>query len=302
MGNMNRSTIILILIFGFVLGGCGGLESFPYSARSGDTVALAVGWKKAFDREALTITITPSTGSPIVYEPGHAAVRAVINLYPDPLSSLVIGVRTGPDAGFNSGYTYGSMVNYLTGYDPDWWQTSVFIDLPDDLPVGTAMIDLQSTSGEAYQIPVQILAGQGSPQLFRAEMLGMGMSTTQLESLERTRHYTVTFDGGDAYPAAIQVDLTHDPDSSAGGSGKAFVVDPRGELKNISWTSNGTNMRVLLTPAGMNDWEDPFKVNSAWKFYKFYIAGGISNVQVQDVLAYDINGNVLEGVSAYATP
>src|SRR3989344_3311080 len=72
------------------LQGCVGARSFHEIARAGDTVALAAGWKHYFSRDNITVTVTPSSGSPVVYPPNDPAVRAVINLYPDPLSSLLV--------------------------------------------------------------------------------------------------------------------------------------------------------------------------------------------------------------------
>ena len=38
-----------------------------------------------------------------------------------------------------------------------------------------------------------------------------------------------------------------------------------------------------------------------WKYFKFYVTGGVTNVQVQSVQTYDQNGNALSGVNATAT-
>jgi len=217
----------------------------------------------------------------------------VINLYPDPLSYLVVGTRTGSNLG--NGATYGSTINYtFTGNDPDWWQTSIYLDLPADLPQGTSTVNLLSANGEAYgPIPVEIIPGQGSPSPFSAEILG-SMTDIQLHSMEREPSYTVRFSGGAVLPAAIQLDLVHNPDTSAGGTGTTLVVNPRGEIKNLAWSDNGTSMRVILSPARGGT------TVSDWKGFKFYVTGGISGVQVQanSVKAYDTNGNLITGVIA----
>lgn len=289
---MNNVTYLALLLLPLgILTGCYSLESFPPTARAGDTVAFGAGWKK-FNRESLTVTITDANSNVFTYLPNDPAVRAVINLYPDPLSYLVVGTRTGLND--RSGATYGSLINSnFTGNDPDWWQTSIYLDLPISLAVGQADVTFESTNGETYgPQPVQIIAGTGSPTLFKVHSLESGLDPTQLQSMEREPSYTVQFSGGSPLPVAIQVELTHSPDSSVGGTGKAFAVNPRGEMKNLTWTDNGTTMRVLLLTAKGNG------TPGNWKYYKFYVTGGVTGVQVQNVKAYDSAGNPVSGVTA----
>ena len=300
---LKRLISISILLVAVTLGivGCGGTAPLNPAYRAGDTVALAAGWRQSFDRSNLTVTITGSDGMSTVYQPGNSAIRAIINLYPDPLSYLVVGTRTGLSTNYNSGSTYGYTMNSaFTDYDPDWWETSVFVDLPTTLPVGTAYVDLQSSTGETFgPIPVNIVNGQGSPSTFSAETLG-NMTPTELQSMERAPKYTVNFSGGSTLPFALQVDLTHDPSSSAGGTGIPFVVNPRGEMKNISWTDDGTHLRVILLTSGDGTSKDPSFSNYKWKYFKFYVSGGITGLVVTSVKAYDAAGNPISGVAASA--
>jgi hypothetical protein len=37
-----------------------------------------------------------------------------------------------------------------------------------------------------------------------------------------------------------------------------------------------------------------------WKYFKFYVTGGVTGVTVQSVKAYDVNGNLMAGVTATA--
>lgn len=241
---------ILVATVGLGVVGCGGTVPLNSAYRAGDTVALAAGWKQTFDRSSLTATITGSNGVVTTLPPGSPAIRAIVNLYPDPVSYLAVGTRTGSSA--NNESTYGSVINSaFTNNDPDWWMTSVFIDLPASLPVGTAQVQLQSSAGETYgPIPVQIVSGTGSPSTFAAEIMNGPLAAVQLQSMEREPRYTVKFSGGSALPDALQVDLTHDPSSAQGGAGIPFVINPRGEMKNITWTDDGTHLRVLITTSG----------------------------------------------------
>ena len=93
--------IILIITAGlFVLSGCSGKQTFSTAVRAGDTVSHTVGMQTGVSRDNLTITFTPTTGgASISYLPGDSAIRAVVNLYPDPVSRIIVGGETGQDLG-----------------------------------------------------------------------------------------------------------------------------------------------------------------------------------------------------------
>lgn len=291
--------VLCLLTLGF-LAGCAGMVPLSSGSRAGDTIALGAGWKHHFDRNDLTATITDSAGNVTTYPPGSPSVRAIIDLYPDPLSFIVVGTRTGLDGqSYNYGKTYGGvMTSNFTSNDPDWWQTTIYMDLPTGMETGDAQVSFSTASGESYgPIPVNIIPGTGSPSSFSVDTLG-SMSPTEMHSMERAPMSVVSFDGGSTLADSIQIDLTHDPDSTQGGTGKAFVVNPRGEMKNLSWTDDGSHLRVLLMTSGDGTSKDPYLSSYMWKYFKFYVTGGVTNVQVQCVKAYDQNGNALSGTTA----
>ena len=272
-----------------MLGGCVGARTFHEYARAGDTVAVAAGRMKDLSRNNITVTITPSVGSPIVYPPNDPAVRAIVNLYPDPVSSLLVSTETGQDL-TPAAQTYGYVIRVSTpDQEKDWWQTSVFVDLPTSLPVGTTSIEISDPAGEYAYSEVQIVAGTGSPNTFNADTNGP-LNANQLASMERVSHFTVGFNGS-TVPFAIQADLTHSPDVDHGGTGRAYVINPRGDLKNVTWSDTGSSLRVIIAP-------DRAQALSNIHDYKFYVAGGITNLAVQSIKAVDINGNDVSGVTA----
>lgn len=272
-----------------LLGGCAGVQTFPNVARSGDTVAVAAGWKQDFTRDDLTVIITAADGLVIVYPPGDPAVRAVVNLYPDPLSSMIVSERTGQDL-TPYARTYADMVNVnFTGGDRDWWQTTVFIDLPPGLALGPATVMLSNAAGLQATTAMEIVAGAGTPAVFNAELAGP-LQPDQLAALERVAHYSVRFSGA-ILPHAIQVDLSHDPDADHGGSGRAHVVNPRGDIKGIAWTDDGENLRVLLTPVRDG-------AIGALTDFKFYVGGGVGDLALVSVRAFDVSGNPISGITA----
>lgn len=280
--------VLFLVLAGAALQGCVGARTFHEVARAGDTVAVAAGWKQHFTRDNITVRITPSSGAVIVFPPNSPAIRAVVNLYPDPVSSILVSQETGQDV-TPYAQTYADMVtaNFTQG-DKDWWQTSVFVDLPSNLPAGSAEIDISTPEGESASSVVRIVSGTGSPNAFQTAF--GSLNDNQLLSMQRARHYTVNL-AGSTVPYAVQLDLLHAPDTDHGGAGRTHVINPRGDLKNLSWRDDGTNLRVLLMPAKGS-------APGSMKDFKFYVAGGIAGLQVISVKPFDVNGNPLSGVTA----
>lgn len=294
-----RTYFIILSITLIILQGCAGIKSFPNTARAGDTVALGLGWQKNFTRANTTVTITPSSGAPVTYLPNDPAVRAIFNLYPDPVSWMVVGTETTfDDSGsqqqfsnkYQNAYNYGSMIQVIfTGEDKDWWQTTAFVDLPATLAVGTATVQFTNTLGDSKASTVEIVSGTGSAAVFDAEINGP-IAPNQLESLERATNYEVSFTSA-TIPHGLQVQMTHDADYASGGTGVVYVANPRGDVKNITWSDTGTLLTVMLIPADLTALDNI-------KDFKFYVTGGVNNVVISDVQAFDINGDPLAGVSA----
>lgn len=282
--------------------GCTGVNTFTTAARPGETVALAVGWQKHLQRQNLTVTITDATGATVTYPPNDNRVRSIINMYPDPVSKAVVGTETGQTLGVNANAA-GSLINDSATYgDPDWWQTSLLLDLPTlmQLPVnnqpiatGPATITLNDSAGAViYPINVEILSGTSARNTFAVTVgenfLNQGYN---LKTFERADHYTVTFNtykdtnNLDVIPHSIQAVFTH-----TAGVGVPWVVNPRGDLKSILWTDDGVNLKVMITPV-------KGQTLSAIIKEKFYIAGGIAGLTLTSFKAYDVNGVLLAGIT-----
>lgn len=266
--------------------GCVALQTFPPAARPGDTVALGIGWNKELSRQAVTVTITPNGATPITYAPGDARIRAVVRLYPDPLSRLVVGTETDQSLGVNA-QTHGArLAEKVTGADREWWQTTVVLDLPASLPPGLAAVAISGPDGALTPQPLQveILASAGSPTVLGLEG---GEAAELLAGLERAEHYTVTF-SGPTVPHSIQIELLR-----TAGVGSPWVVNPRGDLKNVAWSDDGARLRILLTPTHGQTLAD-------LSHFKFYVAGGVAGLRVAGLKAYDIAGRPIVGIAATA--
>lgn len=287
----------------FALAACSGTQTFTTAARAGDTVTLAVGWQKNLLRQNLTVTVTASNGSKTVYGPNDVHVRAIINLYPDPASRAVVGTMTNQDLGTGANTTGSNINQFITTdatgeHDNDWWQTSVLLDLPSPMPTGVATITMADSAGASIKsTSVMIVSGTGASNPFSIYYPPNGnpinLSPNAMLSMERAERYTVTFanattdsNGYMIIPHSIQIQFSHTPNV-----GKTWIVNPRGDIKDVMWRDDGTTITVMLmstrgkTPAQMLD-------------YKFYVSGGVTALAQTSLKAYDVNGVAMTGITA----
>lgn len=285
--------------------GCTGVKTFGLVARAGDTVALATGWNQSINRNNLTVQFTDVNGAVVTYNPGDEGIRAVVQLYPDPISKLMVEYATSQSSGIGvmNGPTIGSYVDSgYTNHDADWNQTVVYLDLPTTLAPGLTSIVFSGpsgilTNGNAFgdgsqapisPIKVNVISGTGISNPLQSQGGGNGAS---LPLMERQGYYTVTFTAP-TIPDSIQVNLTHPV-----GTAKPWVVNPRGDLKNVAWRDDGaTNLRVILSTSHGDPLTD-------LKHFKFYVASGVplaGSLTVASVTAYDALGNSIPNVAATA--
>jgi hypothetical protein len=288
---MKPVTLLALIVLAFGIMGCSGVKTFPNRVAPGETVAIGAGWKHKFSRDNLVVTVTPQGGPAIPVSPER--VRASINLYPDPLSSLALSDETGANISPSSA-TYSLLVNAnFTGGDEDWWQTTVFVDLPTSVPTGgLADIAVSTLDGtESVTTTVRVVEPDpsfgGTADIFDAQLAGP-LDSTHLQSLERVDHYVVSFDGA-TVPYAVQLDLAYQ-------NMTGYVVNPRGLSKSLSWSDNAGTYRVLMLPASQ---QQGFAAMSDLKFYVAAMAGtlGLADLSVVpgSVLAFDQNGAPVPG-------
>lgn len=279
---MNMKTLGLLVLISISVGltGCTASKSFTTAARAGDTVALAVGWNASVTRANLNARITPNGAAPIDYAPGNANIRALINTYPDPMSRLMVGTETNQSLGVNANI-HGAQLNSLHMEDKDLAQTMVFINLPAGIPPGLATIQLKDgVANLGLPFSVEVLSGTGSANTFD------DLSAEQLATLERTSGSVVTFSGA-TVPHSISFEVPHALSTAP------WVVNPRGDIKNVAWSDNGTSMKVILTPVSGQSL-------SQLIHFKFFISG-VSGFGASTVKAYDVNGNLINGIGATIT-
>jgi hypothetical protein len=187
--------LLLILFTAFLFAGCAGTKTFNSIARPGETVAVPLGIAHFIDADNIKVTVTPDFGSPVTYLPGDPAIRGLVNMYIDPLSSIVVSRQTDQDLTENA-RSYGISTSFLfTGPDKDWWQTVAFVDLPSAMdPSATNAIitvddaGLGGSATETVSMGVNILNQPGgTAHAFEAEVLGP-MVPKQIQALRRVDH------------------------------------------------------------------------------------------------------------------
>lgn len=301
---LNTLVVVLGLLTG--LAGCTGTQTFTTAARAGETVALTVGYRHSLQRQNMTVTITDAAEAKTVYAPNDARVRGVVNLYPDPVSKVVVGYATGQNMSVGA-VNLGDMMSGSQGPsvggtagDPDWWMTTVLLDLPKPMASGAASIAIADSAGAVIKpARVEVLPGTATANLFNIYGTDAGytfdvLSTypKALQAMERATSARVTFqtpkdgNGNDIMPHAIQAEFSRTP-----GVGKPWIVNPRGDLKNVTWSDNGSNLKVMVTPTAGTTLVNALDL-------KFYIAGGLTGLTLTSLKAYDINGNLMSGIQA----
>jgi len=306
----------LALLTAVFLIGCAGTKTFHEYARAGDTIIVAAGYKKDFQRDNITVTVTDFDGATTVYPPGSVKVRASVDLYPDPLSSWVVSDRTGVDqTSYAQLYVAQNQLNN-TGGDYDWHQTVVFLDLPvtmdsnsQPMALGDATVRIETPAGpdqEVHQAVVNIVSGSGHAHTFGAmteTLAGMpghaafSLLPDHLKAMERVPYRTLDFTGTNV-PYAIQVDLHHDPDQDTGGTvgDKAYIANPVGQIKTVNWHDDGINTRIIMIGNRSSD-------ITSLKDFKLYLAG-IGGWSVIDTQAFNQDGGTtgLEDVTGAVNP
>lgn len=173
---MHKHSLIFVILITLLGGyGCTGLNPLPNAARSGDTIALAVGSPVGMTRANTTATFTSdSDGIPVDITPN---IRAIFKLYADKTSNV-----------YEDGSNTASLVE-SAGHEQ--WVTVVALDLPT-LPVGPGVVKFTTTATyppidshiNNVPIPLEILAGEGSSNSFPYQVGNFFVSSGNLGRLE----------------------------------------------------------------------------------------------------------------------
>jgi len=293
--------IFFCILFLLFVSGCTALKTFPNAARSGDTVALAVGSPLNMNRGNTTAIFTSDIdGIPVDLS---SNIRSIFKLYADPTSQV-----------FES---TANTVNLIESSNHAPWITIAVIDLPQGLSAGPGQI--QFTTNATYpaigshinnlQIPLEILAGTGSASTFDYEF-GVGAQLTGDLSILESQTRAVF---GPAFPsvacpcpdyAAIEIEINAPTTATTLHPTVIRVVaedltvqtnSSRSVIHSFSPTGQTIKI-VFLSPTGtLKYYEAQFSVvlHSNFTF--------TSTPTITSINYYDNNGNQVSGpVSDYS--
>ncbi|HHO68831.1 MAG TPA: hypothetical protein ENK12_07355 [Gammaproteobacteria bacterium] len=288
------ATLIALVLLVQFLSACVAVQSFPVSARAGDTVMLAVGSPDGMNKGNTSATFTPGGGGSAVPLP----IRSIFKLYPDKTSAAWL------DSGALG-------VENDTGHGP--WTTIVALDLPTTLPTGPGAV--QITTGAVYPPPparnindttltLEILPGSGSPAPFTYELaanLPVAGDLTQLEPGRRLVVKPVFTGTGTTTYGAIEVRINIPFLDQIGADNVRVVIDDKIELTSSSrriqytWSVQGTDLVVFfISPTGGLDYSQAhFSIISA--NIMSLIDAALLDVNTLSPVAtyFDVNGNAV---------
>jgi hypothetical protein len=152
---MKMHKLVILALAILHISGCVAYQAFPYGARSGDTITIAVGSPDGMTKTNTTVVFT----SDVDDSTANLPIRAMIRLRPDNTSFV---------ANFNP------MIQSIENFDShSAWLTVLVIDLPEGMTAGTGKLDI--TTAGVYQlgqgvnaetIAIEILPGTGSAASF----------------------------------------------------------------------------------------------------------------------------------------
>ena len=291
--------VLLINATLMVLSGCVALQSFPTTARSGDTITLAVGSADGMTTSNTTVDFF-SDASPTV--PISVPVRSIFNLTPDKTSTAWL--NDSPVLARRS--SHGA------------WQSVVVVDLPD-LPEGSGFFRVSTDSVEvafpnlattpnSTDIAITILPGTGSPSTFGYSAIEGSSESGALSKLEPLPQVVVippvpaegTADS--VTYGAIEMDLTVPISDLLGGSvqdeGIAVILDDQPQnvfnQTQLIWKRTNDDYNIMLvSPKGMYSYEA--RVSIVPRLAVPYLYQFSGTPRINSVTYYDMNGEPTSG-------
>jgi hypothetical protein len=289
-----------------VVSGCTAINPFPQAARSGDTVALAVGSQEGMTKLNTQVYFTPDSppgSAPINITSG---VRSIFSIFADPTSTAYSKTNTNSNLNFQ----------YL---HREQGQTVIALDLPT-LPVGTGIINvttsvpqpvpLENNPGlgaypdlNSIDIPFEILSGTGTSNPFDYATTFGGTLTGNLLHL-RPRHQALvkpplsdfSSNWANTFGAIeLVMDLPMVDDGGTVTEDSIRVVaqnldnftDSRAQM---TWSYDGTDLKVIFISAtGKLQYYEP----------RFAVVGETADFTTTPVISsvnyYDVNGSPAVG-------
>lgn len=301
-----RICVLLISLLLLALQGCVAVQSFPTAARSGDTITLAVGSPDGMTKANTTAQFV--SDNPDYPTPVDLDIRAIIRLRPD---------NTSYRATFDTIST-GNITRY-SSHSP--WLSVIVIDLPQNLPVGTGKVNIQTAATYGVGVNVndkavklEILSGTGTANPFKYYDGNDVVTIGQLHSLEprpqvvvRPPRISQGWFQAPLYGAAeVKIYVpTQNADGGEVSSSDLKVIQDDMYVANsnsqcqMSWNRNGDDITVrFVSPTGTMQFYQPRFSVVLRPGNEFIQTPGPS---ITTLTFYDINGNVVTDTTPTAS-
>ena len=262
MVGLKLINVLICLIMFTLLQACSSVNSFPSIARAGSTVSVLIGGSEKARKETVDVTLIDVNG---VYWDLKALglVRSVFNIQMDSKSV---------------GQNYSSYIDLFTSwaYGHELLQTVLVTDLPSNLPVGIAEIQINTNvddntallSSGVLTINIEIVEGVGVSDSF-AYKSSLGESlNADFARLEPAPYAKIDFGDYDDFAVlvgAVSLEIDFDeavvnPDDININVPKSYV---RGDMlgtgkftdkqRMVNWRHDGQKIFVdIIAPQGIN--------------------------------------------------
>jgi|SRR3989344_293671 len=237
-----------------LLQGCVSVNTYPMTARAGDTISVMVGGSEQARKETTGVTLTDAIGQ--TWDLGALGlVRSVFNLRTD-----------GRAYGMHYSFYSDSYISWFYGHEPV--QTVMVADLPTNVNPGVATLSIylnasDNSSGvsDPFSVSVNILAGSGSPDQFRRKP---GSEVVDFARLEPAPHARIDFGIGTII-GAVSLTVSFNSAVLNGNDINVYVPEStvRGSFVNpgafgatqrmVYWRQDGQKLYIdVVAPQGID--------------------------------------------------
>lgn len=259
--NMMKKISVLIFTL-FLLHGCSSVNTFPTLARAGDTVSLLMGGSEFAKKDTTDVILTDVNGLDWDLK-ALGKVRSVFNIRMDAKSV---------------GQNYSSYIDLLTSwaYGHELLQTVLVVDLPNNLPVGPAVVEVNSNTSDnsallspgSIFVNIEIVPGVGSSDSMSYKTSLGSTFAADFSRLEAAPYAKIDFGELDDFtPLVGAISLVVDFDETVINPDDINIYLPkstvRGDLstpgkfgKNqrmVYWRQDGKRVFIdIIAPQGIN--------------------------------------------------
>lgn len=269
---------------------CTAVNTFPMTARAGDTVSVMVGGSEQARKGTMAVTMQDSLGQTWDLQ-ALGLVRSVFNLRMD-----------GRAVGQHYSSHLDSDISWISGHEPV--QTVLVADIPSGVAPGAAKLtislnvsDNSSGIADPLTVKLEIVPGSGSQDQFLRQAAGYEMGkAAQLSKLEPAPHAKITLGNATIGAASLKISFNNTtlngddinvyvPESTVRG---AYLAPPGfgATQRMVYWHQDGQYLYIdVIAPQGIEG-----------KYLQLYVIHPKnSNIQpnftLTQVTAYGVDGS-----------